>query len=423
MAELPPSGYPFRCIFHIDACGAVKACNWRAVIITGVMLALSLTALSFPVESRAEEGQAAKQEARLQQLRTRIASLKTELDTISGQRDVLQGKLEATEKEIGLVAAELHLLEKQGKAAQVKMDELKVQRGAEKDRLKHLRATLSRELQGAYMMGKQERIKLLLNQEDPAAVGRMMVYHGYFSRARAGRMLEIHAVLEELNRIETEVTGQQADIARLQAQQQEKSSRLASEQDKRREILAQVESRLKDKTVELKNLEQDEQRLHKLVQSLRKALKDIPAAAGKYKSLQSLKGRMRWPVAGRITMRYGERHASGKLRSRGVLIATHPGSDVSAIAKGRIAFADWLRGFGLLLIIDHGDGFMSLYGHNRSLYKSVGEWVNPGELIAAAGNSGGQQQSGLYLELRKEGRPFDPGPWFSGKPASRRASR
>jgi septal ring factor EnvC (AmiA/AmiB activator) len=273
------------------------------------------------------------------------------------------------------------------------------------------------------MMGKQERIKLLLNQKDPAAVGRMMVYHGYFSRARAGRMLEIHAVLEELSSIETELTGHQANIARLKTKQQEKSSRLAGEQDKRREILAQVTSELKDKTTKLKNLELDEQRLHKLVQSLRKALKDIPATAGKFKSLQSMKGRLRWPVAGRITTRYGERHASGKLRSRGVLIATRPGADVFAVAKGRIAFADWLRGFGLLMILDHGNGFMSLYGQNRSLYKSIGEWVEARELIAAAGNSGGRQQSGLYLELRKDGRPLDPGPWFSGKPAARQASR
>ncbi|MGB5606324.1 MAG: peptidoglycan DD-metalloendopeptidase family protein [Gammaproteobacteria bacterium] len=421
MAEAPSFCYLFRWTLNTIARRARPALSWRAVFFTLLLPALSLTACGYPVSSHAAAEQAAEQGARLQQLRKRIASLKGELETISGRRNVLQDRLQAAEKEIGQVAAELRSLHEQEAAARAKMDLLDTQKGVEKDRLTRLRVALSRELQAAYMVGKQERIKLLLNQEDPAAVGRMMVYHGYFSRARADRMLEIHAVLEELNNIETELIRQQADIARLKVQQEEKSARLAGEQDKRRAILARVDSSLKDKTAELQSLVQDEQRLQKLVQSLRKALKDIPAAAGKYKSLQSLKGRLRWPVSGRIATRYGELHAHGKLRSRGILIDTRTGTDVNAIAKGRIAFADWLRGFGLLVIIDHGDGFMSLYGQNRSLYKSVGEWVEPGELIAAAGNSGGQQQSGLYLELRKDGRPFDPGPWFAGKPVARHA--
>jgi len=128
-------------------------------------------------------------------------------------------------------------------------------------------------------------------------------------------------------------------------------------------------------------------------------------------------------VAGRISMRFGERHAEGKLKSRGLLIRARADTDVYAISKGRVAFADWLRGFGLLLILDHGDGYMSLYGHNRSLFKEVGEWVEAGEAITAVGNSGGQAQAALYLELRKDGRPFNPAPWFAGTPSERHASR
>jgi septal ring factor EnvC (AmiA/AmiB activator) len=122
-------------------------------------------------------------------------------------------------------------------------------------------------------------------------------------------------------------------------------------------------------------------------------------------------------------MQYGSRQAGGKLKSRGVRIRAKAGSEVHAIAKGRIAYADWLRGFGLLLIIDHGNDYMSLYGNNRTLFKEVGEWVEGNEVIATVGSSGGQASSGLYLELRKKGRPFNPAPWFAGKPSATRASR
>jgi septal ring factor EnvC (AmiA/AmiB activator) len=163
-------------------------------------------------------------------------------------------------------------------------------------------------------------------------------------------------------------------------------------------------------------LEEDERRLQKLVESLQQAIRDIPTAGGEYESLPSLKGKLRWPVAGQISTHYGERHFSGKLHARGVHIAARAGADVHAIARGRVVFADWLRGFGLLMIIDHGDNYMSLYGQNRSLYREVGDWVERDEVVAAAGNSGGQQKAGLYLELRKDGRPFNPGDWLQGKP-------
>jgi septal ring factor EnvC (AmiA/AmiB activator) len=139
--------------------------------------------------------------------------------------------------------------------------------------------------------------------------------------------------------------------------------------------------------------------------------------------LHELKGKLRWPVAGRISMRFGARQAGGKLVSRGVRIRAPAGAEVRAIARGRVAYADWLRGFGLLLIVDHGNNYMSLYGNNRTLYKEVGEWVKGGEVVATVGSSGGQSSDGLYLEMRKKGRPFDPGPWFAGKPSATRASR
>jgi septal ring factor EnvC (AmiA/AmiB activator) len=353
---------------------------------------------------------------KLEQLRERISELKNELASMRGQRDDLQGALEKAEKDIGAVAASLRGLD--GQADQSRKDIRELQRNFDTEQLKldKMRVTLENELRVAYMVGKQEQIKLLLNQQEPAALGRLMVYHKYFMRARAQAMQDIRATLARLADIERELLVQRSGIQVLIEQQQEKSSRLLARQAQRREILLQMQDRLTGKTSRLAALEADEQQLQKLVQSLQQAIKDISLPAGEYESLRSLKGKLHWPVAGHISMHYGEHHISGKLRSRGVHITSRSGADVHAIARGRVVFADWLRGFGLLMIIDHGDNYMSLYGQNRSLYREVGEWVARDEVVAAAGNSGGQAKAGLYLELRKDGRPFNPDSWFSGNP-------
>jgi len=365
----------------------------------------------------------ADSEAKLQQLRQRIQTLRQDLAGIRGERDQQQAALEKTEKEIGSVSAAIRRLENEAHKTSGQIQDLGRQRDAGHRNLKDLRTVLAEELRAAYRTGRQERIKLLLNQEDPAFIGRILVYHGYFTRARAARMQEIRATLAHLDGIENELRSQQAEFERLQQEQREKSSQLAAEQEKRKAILAGLQADLKERSSELSVLEQDEQRLNKLVQSLRQALSDFPSAADRYKSLRELKGKLGWPVSGKIASPYGAKQASGQISSRGVHIASIAGADVHAIARGRVVFADWLRGFGLLLIVDHGGGYMSLYGHNSSLYKGVGDRVEGGDVIAAVGSSGGRSQAGLYLELRKDGRPFDPASWFKGAPVPLQANR
>jgi septal ring factor EnvC (AmiA/AmiB activator) len=401
------------------------ALPWKRLSAAPVLLLLvclcSLPMIAAPFLVQAAG--AGDQEAKLQQLRQRIQAVKQELTGMLGERDAQQQALEKTEKEIGSVTAELRRLEQQAGEARDKILELKQQRDSEHQSLQAMRTALALELRAAYITGRQERIKLLLNQEDPAFLGRMLVYHGYFSRARALRIEEMRTALARLDDIEQALLAQQVEIDRLQSVQRDNSTRLAAEQEKRRTILAGLQAGLKEKTTELSVLEKDEQRLQQLVQSLQQALIDIPAASGQYKSLRELKGKLRWPVAGKIIRHYGSSQTAGKISSRGVQIASVTGADVHAIARGRVVFADWLRGFGLLLILDHGGGYMSLYGHNSSLYKEVGESVDGAEVIAAVGSSGGLSRAGLYLELRKNGRPFDPGPWFKGKPAPLQAAR
>jgi septal ring factor EnvC (AmiA/AmiB activator) len=388
-----------------------------------LLLVCLCTAMLLTAPDVVAAAEAGDQEARLQQLRQRIQSAKQELNRMLGQRATEQQALEKTEKEIGNIAAAMRKLERQAGEARGKILELNKQRDREQGNLQSMRTTLALELRTAYMAGRQEQIKLLLNQEDPVFLGRVLVYHGYFTRARAARMQAMRATLASLDDIEQALLQQQAEIDRLQAEQRESASRLAAEQEKRREILAGLQAGVKEKSSELSVLEKDEQRLQQLVQSLQQALRDNPAASGRYKSLRELKGKLHWPVAGKIVRRYGSTQAAGKISSRGVQIASDAGSDVHSIARGRVVFADWLRGFGLLLIIDHGSGYMSLYGHNSSLYKEVGDGVEGGEVIAAVGNSGGLSHPGLYLELRKNGQPFDPGAWFKGSPVPLQAVR
>jgi septal ring factor EnvC (AmiA/AmiB activator) len=382
------------------------------------LCSLPLVSASYSVQAAA----AGDQEAKLQQLQQRIQTVKQELAGMLGERNAQQQALEKTEKEIGSATAELRRLEQQAGEARDKIIELKQQRDSEQENLHAMQSALALELRAAYITGRQERIKLLLNQEDPAFLGRMLVYHGYFSRARALRIEGMRTALARLDDIEQALLAQQVEIDRLQAVQLDKSARLADEQEKRRTILAGLQAGMKEKNSELVVLEKDEQRLQQLVQSLQQALIDIPAASGQYKSLRELKGKLHWPVEGKIVRHYGSTQSAGKISSRGVQIASVAGADVHAIARGRVVFADWLRGFGLLLIIDHGGGYMSLYGHNSSLYKEVGESVDGAEVVAAVGSSGGLSRAGLYLELRRNGRPFDPGPWFKGKPAPLQAA-
>jgi septal ring factor EnvC (AmiA/AmiB activator) len=395
------------------------ACRYPTATVL-LLLASFLTGADHVV---ADSGQAVEQATRLKQLRARIANLRGELGSIRDRQDRLYGLLERAEKEIGATGAEMHRLKSEVQASEQQLETLDRKRRQQQETLQQLRRTLARDMRSAYAMGRQAQVKLLLNQQDPATIGRIMTYHGYLSRARSERMQSIRNMLDELASLEQALLDEQARLEALQGQQREKAQLLVQQQADRREVLARLQADLKQKTTELGTLEQDEQRLQSLVQSLQQALRDIPPAVGRYQSLSALKGKLAWPVAGHISMRFGERLAAGKLKSRGLVISARADTDVHAIAKGRIAFADWLRGFGLLLILDHGDGYMSLYGHNRSLFKEVGEWVEAGEVIAAVGNSGGESQSALYLELRKDGRPFNPAPWFAGMPAKQHASR
>jgi septal ring factor EnvC (AmiA/AmiB activator) len=360
-------------------------------------------------------------EAQLKKLRSRIGDVKNELNAVRGRKSSLDAELEKTERAIGAAAAALRRLEKRIGEAQARLVELGREREENRKKLQAMRSILSRDLRTAYVLGQQQPVKLLLNQEDPAAIARLMAYYSYFTRARADRIRETKATLGELAVLQREVSEQKSDLERLKARRIEKSRHLEQTLAQRKEVFSRVKAQVRKKSAELTALQSDARDLQRLVMSLRKALRDFPPATKRLQTPSPLKGKLVWPVEGHIEMPFGALQADGKLHSRGVFVSAPAGREVHAIARGRVVFADWLRGFGLLLIIDHGKGYMSLYGYNRSLFKEVGERVEAGDVIATVGDSGGRPRPGLYLELRKNGRPFDPARWFAGKPATLRA--
>jgi len=370
----------------------------------------------------ADSGQVAIQEQRLQQLRSRIDDIKSEMGAARGKQNAAETELEKTEKEIGAVASTLRQFERKISQSRARLDGLQEERHASERNLREMRSVLARDLRSAYETGQeQQQVRLLLDQDNPATIARLMTYYGYVSRARAARIGRVKSALDALARAEQAVREQQSGLEKLQAEQVAESERLQRVRAERQAILSRLQAELGERSSELAALERDEKDLQQLVESLRRALKAAPPATNAFSSPGPLKGKLVWPVDGPISIPFGAVQADGKLRSRGVLVNASAGSDVHAIAAGRVVFADWLRGFGLLLIIDHGRGYMSLYGYNRSLYKEVGDKVGAGEVVAAVGDSGGRERAGLYLELRKDGRPFDPVSWFGGKSTLLRA--
>ena len=378
--------------------------QWRCIFLT-VLLFVSLIAHAGELFA----GEVEEQSARLKQLREHIGSLKDELGDMRGREAGLQRELESLDKAVGRSAAEMRKLEEEKAALQVRLAALEQEQRQQRRDMQKMRGRLVQDLRSAYLTGQQEQVRLLLSQEDPATVSRILAYHGYFTRSRSERIQAMRGTLAQLAATGQEIAAQQRQLDGLLDKQRDVAAELAGSQSERSRVLLKLQARLRDKSQELKKLQQ--------------ALRDIPPVADESRPLHELKGKLRWPVAGRISMRFGARQAGGKLVSRGVRILAPAGAEVRAIARGRVAYADWLRGFGLLLIVDHGNNYMSLYGNNRTLYKEVGEWVKGGEVVATVGSSGGQSSDGLYLEMRKKGRPFDPGPWFAGKPSATRASR
>lgn len=342
---------------------------------------------------------------RLEILRGRLQTLERSLDDSRDARDRARLALRDTERQIGQTLRDLHELDRSLRKETQKLDRLRGDAGARRAQLQAQGADLSREARAAYLMGRQDYVKLLLNQEDPARVGRTLIYYRYLTRARAQRMAHLRAGLAELGRVEAQIAARRQDLAALRDAEARHKAALERARAERAIAMRQLEKTVASQTQEIDRLRRDEQRLARVIGELGRYLPPAPALPPSTARFVQAKGRLALPVSARVRRPADERR-------KGVFLPVPPGRDVRAVFRGRVAYADWLPGFGLLLILEHGDGYMSLYGHNQSLFSTVGQWVEAGQTIALSGNTGGSVQPGLYFEIRHHGEPRDPLVWL-----------
>jgi len=381
-------------------------------------LALCILALSSPAH--------ASQQEELENLRQRIASMQREMDKTSESKSEAADALRESERAISDSNRKLAELSSQQREADGKLNGLRVQAQQLTESMAGQQALLGKLLYQQYLGGKQEYLKLVLNNQNPNQLTRDFTYYQYIARNRAAWLTTLRDDLAELNTISTATREQRAKLESLRAEQAAQKMVLERDQRARQQMLGKISLQLRQQRREINRLQRDENRLAQLIVKLTQML-----ARPKSKSLfrndnlpdnrfdgspfSQLKGKLTLPAKGEITNRFGSPRPDSTVLWKGLFLKTSSGQPVKAIAAGRVVFADWLRGFGNLLIVDHGMGYMSLYGNNETLYKQVGDMLRGGDTIASVGNSGGNEDSGLYFELRHESKPLDPMKWLATK--------
>jgi len=354
------------------------------------------------------------EEEALSDVREQIEAVQRRLARQTGERDDGISALKGVEFQIAATRSELERLGAGVREQQDRHRALTEQRHRAAARLDAERAALAQQVRLSYMTGREEFFKLLLSQENPASLGRMMVYYDYFNRARSARIGAVAAELQTLSLLTEQVVEVQGELDSVKSAEQAELAQLQRSRDDRQRLLVELQANVSATGSEIEQLREEERRLQQLLVELGELLAGFPVSSEE--PFAQLRGRLAWPVRGRLASDYGQRRGAGPLTWNGVLLESVQGTPVRAIYHGRVAFADWLPGLGLLLIVDHGDGFMSLYGHNETLLKESGDRATPGEVIALVGDSGGRGQPALYFEIRYNGEPVDPHLWVPDEP-------
>jgi murein hydrolase activator len=377
----------------------------------GRRLALfALLAIACGALGAAPQADRKKAEAELQAIKAQIGRISGQVSRDQVERDRLTRELRAAELSVGGAREGLERVRGEHAERSARRSELaqaQQQRAAD---LSSARAALAAQLRAAYLIGGEEPLKLLLNQKDPARAGRMFVYYSYFGQARAAQIDGITTELGEIGRLDQALEVEEARLAELEKERHTQLAQLEQARAARSRVLASLQSESRTRVQSLERLQHQKAGLEKLLHELERAVPSFPANS--QDAFARLRGKLLWPVSGRILAHFGETRAGG-IKWDGLRIATERGTAVRAVADGRVIYADWLAGLGLLAIVDHGSGYLSLYGHNERLFKAPGDRVTAGDSIAAAGDSGGQANPELYFEIRKAGKPIDPRPWFS----------
>ncbi|NWL48054.1 peptidase M23 [Pseudomonas hunanensis] len=438
-----------------------------------MLRALILLALSCLL-SPAFADERAQTQQQLDATRQDIAELKKTLSKLQEEKAGVQKDLKATETDIGNLEKQVEALQQELKKTEGELERL----DTEKKKLQSARVEQQRliaiQARSAYQNnGREEYLKLLLNQQNPEKFARTLTYYDYLSKARLEQLRTFNETLRQLANVEQEISSQQQQLLAQRTDLDSRRQALETERAKRQQVLAKLNSDVKDRDQKLQAREQDQADLAKVLKTIEETLarqareaeearkkallaqqeaekrrqqEALAAATARDRAREpaepveppkkarttlgpmvssdganyggafsAARGKLPWPVNGRLLARFGDaRGSDARAKWDGVMISANPGTQVRAVHGGRVVFADWLRGAGLLVILDHGNGYLSLYGHNQSLLKNAGDIVKAGEAISTVGDSGGQDAAGLYFAIRQQGRPADPSQWCRG---------
>lgn len=372
-----------------------------------LVLALAVLLILLPLTVTANSDE----KSRLKQIQTEIKKLRHEVDETRETRKTTQQQLGRIEKQIGSLHQDLRKTQQQKEQEQQKIDRLNQQQAASKARSnKHL-SVLKELIQLRHRQGESGQLKLLLSQQDINAIGRNSHYLRHFNAAQLETINTLNSELKNLQTLEQQGRERQQQLTKTEQQLNKQQQQLNREQQQRKQLLNSINSQLRSKESQLRQLLENAKALEQLIQQIKTKDQQRLTQGSKF---SALKGKLPWPANGKLSAKFGQPRNLGKLNWEGVVIDAPMGNSVRAVADGNVVFADWIRGYGLLLIIDHGQEYLTLYGQNQSLNKQVGDTVEQNEVISTIGNSGGNSTPGLYFELRKKGKPINPQRWCRG---------
>jgi septal ring factor EnvC (AmiA/AmiB activator) len=366
----------------------------------------------------------------LDEVQLNINAVQHEMQRIQLEQNTLNTQLAEIEKRYGETAASLKKIKQQVERQRQNLTHIRQETHVLQNEIANQNEELAGQIKAAYAMGQKERLKLMLNQRDPALTSRMMVYYDYLNSARLDKLAGIEESLKRWDQLDKQQQDETRLLEQTLQQKEAEQSALDNAKYQRKELLTHLSKDFYANEQQLRHLNESEIKLKSLIASLQKTTDDseleieqknelskpkdddsghqenFPQLKGDF---NSLKGNLPWPVSGKLAIKFGSARAESNWD--GVLIDAREGTEIHAVTTGKVVYAEWLRGYGLLMIIDHGKGYMTLYAFNQSLYKQVGERVEAGEIIASVGQSGGRSQSGLYFGIRKKGKPVDPLEW------------
>ena len=364
----------------------------------------------------------------LNNLRARIEHMQRDLEDTEESKADAADALKVSEQAISRSNRTLYELERERAATDAVLASITEQSVKAQAAIESQQNLLAKLIYQQYLYGGEDYLKLLLNQQDPNQIARHLHYYSYISRARADLIRDLKHNLAQLQTLTQQAQEKNSELDRIKSERISRKRQLEQEKNQRKTLLTQLSKKIHNQRREISNLQRNEKRLTKLVEQLAKIVApklprkptrqrepsvntSVPDDSEADTAFRRLKGRLNLPVRGELVSHFGSPREDGGALWKGIFIRARSGAEVKAVASGRVVFADWLRGFGNLLILDHGAGYMSLYGNNETLYKQVGESIRAGDTVAAVGNSGGNPDSGLYFELRFQSKPFDPLSW------------